>query len=264
MPITIGAEIRRLSQDEFGRIAYDVIRHAFDVHRELGRLFVEEVYHAELAHRCPNAQTEVPVKVSFDGFSKLYSIDLLVDGGAPFEIKAVDQLHDRHRAQLLNYMLLTEVAHGKLVNFRPTTMQHEFVNANQTRQQRRCFQVDLSRWQARETNDLNQRLIALLNDIGTGLSVELYEDAIIHWLGGPSVALSYIDVLVRGRRIGKQLAICTQGRAAIKVTAFESTALRPFEDQCQRFVNHTALSAFHWVNISRSTVRLQTFLQQGS
>lgn len=42
--------------------------------------------------------------------SKSYSIDLLVEGGALFEIKAVDHLHDRHRAQLLNYLLLGDVA----------------------------------------------------------------------------------------------------------------------------------------------------------
>ncbi|OYV77998.1 MAG: hypothetical protein B7Z73_19865, partial [Planctomycetia bacterium 21-64-5] len=84
MPITIDADLRRLSQGEFGAIAFKVMGHAFDVHRELGRLFDEGVYQTELASRCATARTEVRVEVSFDDFRKLYFIDLLVENGAVF------------------------------------------------------------------------------------------------------------------------------------------------------------------------------------
>ena len=43
MPITCKHTIRPLSQQEFGDIAYEVMRHVFAVHRELGRLFDEEI-----------------------------------------------------------------------------------------------------------------------------------------------------------------------------------------------------------------------------
>ena len=51
MPITMSTRIRRLSQPEFGELAYQVTRCVFEIHDELGRLFDETLYKCELAHR---------------------------------------------------------------------------------------------------------------------------------------------------------------------------------------------------------------------
>src|SRR5271167_1780248 len=98
MPISCKHAIRPLSQREFGDIAYEVMGHVFAVHRELGRLFDETIYQAEIAHRLANAILEAPIEVTFCDFRKLYYLDLLVDGGAIFELKAVDALVPRHTA----------------------------------------------------------------------------------------------------------------------------------------------------------------------
>ncbi|MGH7192677.1 MAG: GxxExxY protein [Candidatus Saccharimonadales bacterium] len=97
MPITVHAELRKISQDDFGHVAFEVMRHAFGIHRDLGRFFDEGIYQAELANRCSGARIEVPIEVSFEGFQKVYFVDLLVEGGAVFEIKTAEGLHDRHR-----------------------------------------------------------------------------------------------------------------------------------------------------------------------
>lgn len=34
MPVRIGAEVRRMEQEEFGAVAYEVISHAFSIHKE--------------------------------------------------------------------------------------------------------------------------------------------------------------------------------------------------------------------------------------
>ena len=51
MPIHVHAEIRHLDQDEFGRIAYAVMDHAFAVHDKMGRFFDEDIYRDEVAAR---------------------------------------------------------------------------------------------------------------------------------------------------------------------------------------------------------------------
>ena len=68
------------------------MRHAFDVQCELGRLFHEKIYHREIAFRIPDARCEVAVDVRFGDFCKTYYLDLLVGGGAIFELKAVEAL----------------------------------------------------------------------------------------------------------------------------------------------------------------------------
>ena len=63
MPVTVHAETQRLSQDDFARLAYDVMGHVFKIHTDFGRFLREEIYHRELARRC-GGLAEVPIEVS--------------------------------------------------------------------------------------------------------------------------------------------------------------------------------------------------------
>lgn len=129
MPVTVHAETRRMDQDEFGRVAYDVMKCVFGLHNALGRFFHEDIYRDEIAWRFPGSRKEVQIEVCFRDFRKDYFMDLLVNAGAVFELKAVQALTDRHRSQLMNYLLLAELPHGKLINLGPELVEHEFVNA---------------------------------------------------------------------------------------------------------------------------------------
>jgi GxxExxY protein len=106
VPIHLGAETRRMEDKEFKDRVYEIMRHVFDVHCELGRLFHEKIYQREIALRVPDAQREVPVEVRFEDYCKTYYLDLLVSGGVILEMKAVESLADRHRRQLLQYLFL--------------------------------------------------------------------------------------------------------------------------------------------------------------
>src|SRR5262245_31045170 len=127
MPVTVHAATRKLSAEEFGDVVYEVMGHVFKVHQEFGRYFDENIYHHEIARRC-GAPTEVPIEISHGSFRKMLFVDLLVCGGAIFELKTVDALNDRHRSQLLQYLMLADPPRGKLVNLRPESVVHEFVN----------------------------------------------------------------------------------------------------------------------------------------
>lgn len=146
MPICLPAGLRRLSDPEFKQVAYEVMQLVFAVHHELGWLFDESVYQAALAQRIRDSEREVPIEVSFETFRKLYYLDLVVAHGAVFEFKAAETIVDRHRAQLLNYLMLAELPHGKLVNFRGETVQHEFVNATLGRIERVAFGVEAAEY----------------------------------------------------------------------------------------------------------------------
>jgi hypothetical protein len=49
MPIALQVPLRRLSQREFGEIAFEVMRHVFAIHHEIGRFFDETIF-CDLAH----------------------------------------------------------------------------------------------------------------------------------------------------------------------------------------------------------------------
>jgi hypothetical protein len=55
MPLTSPISVRPISQGEFARLDYEVMRHAFTSQNELGRLCDEIIYQNDLAARLQNA-----------------------------------------------------------------------------------------------------------------------------------------------------------------------------------------------------------------
>lgn len=260
MPVRVHAETRRMDQEEFGRVAYEVMNCVFGLHNELGRFFHEDIYRGQIVRCLPGAQRQVQIEVCFLDFRKDYFMDLLVSGGAVFELKAVQALTERHRSQLMNYLLLAELPHGKLINVRPELVEHEFVNALLTRQQRTAFAVHDAEWQESEGAGPNVRelVIGMLRDWGTGLDLQLYEEALTHFFGGEAKTLSEIEVVIDGQTIGRQKVRLAGTNAAFKVTAIPSDGLSRFEDHARRFLRHTRLRSIHWINVTREVVTFRT------
>jgi len=51
MPIVLEQPVLNLDQNQFGAIAYELMGHAFELHKQMGRFFDEHVYRNELARR---------------------------------------------------------------------------------------------------------------------------------------------------------------------------------------------------------------------
>ena len=255
MPITLRTPLRRLSQAEFGDLAYSVMGCVFQIHRDLGRFFDEKIYKRELAHRHPGVQLEVPIEVTHGTFRKLQFIDVLVDGGGPFEFKAVEAITPRHPAQLLHYMLLAELEHGKLVNLRNKSVEHEFVNTTLTRKDRVQFEIADSQWTANAPGAarFKEVLTALLRDWGTGLDLQLYEEALTHLLGGEPQVLADVEVRPREHTLGHQKMRLVAPRVAFVLTALPE-ADADFESHTRRLLRNTALDTILWANISLKMV----------
>ena len=262
MPIKVGAPIRRLSQDEFGDLAYRVMKEVFHIHAELGRFFEEKIYKEALAARFPNVRLEVPVNVTHKEFTKRYSLDALVADGGLFEFKAVDFMSPRNRAQLTNYLLLSGLAHGKLVNLRTPTVEHEFVNALTPPETRREFAIETVLWRdlCPQAGHMQRTMIDLLKDWGTGLELPLYEEALTYFLGGEERVLQKVDVVWDGRHLGCQPFRVAAPGIAFKLTAFENE-LEHFAEHAQRLLQHTSLSAILWANISLRKVTFRTLVK---
>lgn len=260
MPIELSQNIRTLDQEAFGAIAFDVMNHAFQVHNKLGRFFGEDAYQQELAHVLqPRAIIEAGIMVKYADFCKPYFIDLLVDHGAIFELKTVSRLTDEHRAQLLNYLLLTESHHGKLINFRPERVEHEFVNTTLTQADRTTFEVDDSAWDAslEQASEIRRHVEEFLRDWGTGLDLQLYVDALTHFLGGEDRVVQEIDVVSVGRWISHQKVRLVGTDAIFKFSALSGT-FENFEWHALRFLRHTDLKHLLWINVTLRTVTMKT------
>jgi len=102
----------------------DIVRQtAYEVHLYFSVGYLEKVYENALKHRLEKSgidvesQKDIVVKDE-DGFVVgTYQADLLVDKRLIVELKAVDTLHPKHVAQLLNYLRATQIRDGLLINF---------------------------------------------------------------------------------------------------------------------------------------------------
>lgn len=100
-----------------------VIGCTIEVHRRLGPGLLESAYQHCLAYELSsngiNFKLEHPMHVEYKEV-KLdcgYRSDLFVEDSVILELKAVDNVQDIHRAQILTYMKLADVSTGLLINF---------------------------------------------------------------------------------------------------------------------------------------------------
>ena len=259
MPIDVRANLVRLTQREFAAIAYEVVSQAFAVHSELGSLFDETVYQNALAARLRDVRTEVRIDVTFRDFRKIYVMDAVVSDGAVFEFKAVKGICPRHRSQLLNYLLLAGLNHGKLINFGTDGVEHEFVNTSLTHADRTCFGVRDDEWL--ETDGLGEDekklVLEILRDWGTGLDCALYREALFHFLGGKNGLLANLDIIQNGMCVAQQVVPLCGNSTAVRLTMFQGEKGK-FERDLIRFMQATRICFLQWINVARSEVTFKT------
>jgi GxxExxY protein len=97
----------------------------FEVHREIGGGLAEEVYQesleVELEMRGIPFMSKEVISIFYKGreLRRKYVPDLVVNEGMVVELKAVATLLSEHEAQLLNYMRLSRMRVGYLINLAP-------------------------------------------------------------------------------------------------------------------------------------------------
>ena len=263
MPITCPISFKPLSTEDFGKLDYSVMASAFATHKELGRLADEEIYQGDFSARLSQAgfriSREVPVTVSFGSFSKVYSLDLVIDERAVYELKAVARLTSEHVAQLLNYLCIVESERGKLVNFRPASAESKFVNAPLSRQHRQRFFVN--EIHLKGPGVFRDLLIDLLRDWGTGLELLLYQQAIVKLLGGDERVAIVLPMTRNGISLGNQRFFLSDPQSAFRLTAF-SGDFGPYKSHLERLLRHSPLVFIHWVNIDLETVTFTTIKKE--
>ncbi len=104
-------------------IAKEIVDSAFKIHTTLGPGLLETVYEVLLAHelkkRGLKVKRQLPVTIEYDGvqFDEGFRLDLLVEDKVIVELKAVEQLANVHKKQLLTYLRLDHKKLGLLINF---------------------------------------------------------------------------------------------------------------------------------------------------
>lgn len=256
MPITCDAKTERISQKAFGEIAFEVVGKAFAIHDQFGRFFDEEIYQRELASYFDDVRTEAPVIVSHRNFVKRYAVDFLKGTGGLFELKCAVKIHDQHRAQLINYLLMTDLEHGKIINFRPQKVEHEFVNCS--RRLSETGQPKIVYPNGRDNvADFVDCLSSLIDDWGVGLELNLYREALAHLLNGQHKTQVFGNKVCLGEH---QLAMAAPDLAMV-VTGL-SNHRDDYRVHLQRFLNRVSVPRIIWANLEVGEVTIEVVCKE--
>jgi GxxExxY protein len=257
MPVIVDSPIEIMSQAKFGHIAYEVVGRSIEIYRRLGSVFHESVYHAVLQQVVgPRSKSQVSVHLQFETFEKEYFLDFLVDCGALFELKRAEEIHDRHRAQIIQYMMLTGIQHSKIINFGATCVTHEFVNCLETVQQRRLFTIEFRNWPKANPylTHFQQKVTELIRDWGTGLQTSTYAEAISHLCGDQKSSGLSSKALWNGEFIASQRFPLVLPDVTFRVTSIRGDT-KTHEDHFRRLLGNTDLKQMIWVNFISDVVR---------
>lgn len=122
----INAETQRRGDTEKSEnlLTDQIINAAIEVHRVLGgpglleSLYEEALYYElQLRHIPVESQVLIPVSYKKRILKDPMRMDMLVDRKVIIEVKATDESHPVHKAQLLTYLRLTGLKLGLVLNF---------------------------------------------------------------------------------------------------------------------------------------------------
>ena len=116
-----GNELFKLAHSDTSR---EILGAFFHVYNKLGFLLAEPIYQrampVALQMRGLSVRREVLLPVRFEGILVGdYRADLIVENTFLIELKSVDKLSAAHEAQVYNYLRISRLPVGMLLNFGP-------------------------------------------------------------------------------------------------------------------------------------------------
>ena len=105
------------------QISYKIRGAIFKVYNELGPGLFESVYEAALIYQLKKdglqVKSQVAVPVYYDNIKLdlAFRLDILVEDKVIIEVKSVEELANVHFKQIINYLKITKLKLGILVNF---------------------------------------------------------------------------------------------------------------------------------------------------
>ena len=239
------------------------MKFVFDIHNTMGRFWNEKIYKEKVQKLCKkyviNVLCEVPIKVTFKDFYKYYFLDLLIENSAIYELKTVDSLSKKDEQQLINYLLLINLNHGKLVNFKTSSVESRFCSNRLSLNIRKNYCFDDRYWDdsLQSSKPLKQILKNLLNDWGAFLDYNLYKEAIIHFLGGKDKVIKNINVIDRDKIIGQQKFILIN-ECTVLIFSGISKYYKNYACQISEMLKYTNLKYAQWINFNNNEIKLTT------
>lgn len=121
----------------YSELTGSILNCSFEVMKELGPGFQERIYKNALLITLKQiglqVETEQPFEVSYRGILiGRYSADLVVEKTVIIELKCCESLVSEHQAQLFNYLKVSKLPIGLLINFRHRKLEYKRLHGRES------------------------------------------------------------------------------------------------------------------------------------
>ena len=123
--------------NKFYYFFHEITGEAMRVHSKYHGGLLESAYEAALKYLLEQKGFTVKREVSLpmywenERLDKNYRMDLVINDNIIVELKAINHIDTPHRRQLWNYMNLTHLPYGMLINFSPNGLYSEWYHRNE-------------------------------------------------------------------------------------------------------------------------------------
>lgn len=120
----------------YSELTRSILGCCFEVINELGPGFLERVYKNALLMAMRQKKLQVEVERSYNVIFRgkiigRYTADLVVNDAVIVELKCCERLISEHQAQLFNYLKVSRLSVGLLVNFRRSKLEWKRLQSNE-------------------------------------------------------------------------------------------------------------------------------------
>ncbi len=108
---------------ELNWVTQEIVDSCFQVHKELGPGLMESVYQKCLSIELKEREIEfleqakLPVFYKGEDIGLDFRMDFVVEESVIIEIKSIESIHPIHQAQIINYLKISNLPLGLLINF---------------------------------------------------------------------------------------------------------------------------------------------------
>lgn len=258
MPIETKQPITALNQQEFHDLDYTVMAIAFSLHNSLGRFYDEVIYKNSMEQICSEQNLkidkEVELKLTHKGYRKSLFIDLLIENSV-YELKTTNAIQKAHQTQTLNYLFASNTQHGKIINFNPPSVEHEFVSTSLDLNSRKDIRFTINNWKNRSSHAENLKSTTedLVKDWGGFFESRIYEEALVYLLGGQDNIIRPVPIQMNGTIVGHQKFNALSNTETFICTSYRQQNNKS-KSHLSRLLEHSQFKTLYWINFNHSAV----------
>lgn len=145
------------------------------------------------------------------------------------------------------------------MNFRPASVEYNFVSTTLKSEHRYDYLIDSSEMSetTKKCKYLRPILSSMLCEWGAFLDINLYNEALIHFLGGADEIIRPVEIIFNRQVVGEQKMQLLNNNTVFHISSIQR-AFKGYEKNIRNLIEHTRIKNIQWINFNQNKITIKT------